>query len=59
MFSNDNDVQQTARALVARHGVGARQLIVDRIIDAIRSHDLISAKRWDAVGQLVDRQLAA
>lgn len=58
-FSNDNDIEQTAAALVARHGARARQQVVDQIIAAIRAHDLAAAKRWDEIGQAVDRRLAA
>ncbi|WP_277980998.1 hypothetical protein [Sphingomonas phyllosphaerae] len=58
-FSNDNDIEQTAAALVARHGSRARQQVVDQIIAAIRAHDIAAAKRWDEIGEAVDRTLAA
>jgi hypothetical protein len=58
-FSNDNDIEQTAAALVARHGLRARQQVVDQIIAAIRAHDIAAAKRWDEIGEAVDRKLAA
>lgn len=58
-FSNDNNIEQTAAALVARHGPRARQQVVDQIIAAIRAHDLAAAKRWDEIGEAVDRNLAA
>lgn len=58
-FSNDNDLEQTAAALVQRYGVKARQHVVDQILAAIRMSDLGAAKRWDEVGQVVDRNLAA
>ncbi|MBW6531502.1 hypothetical protein KZ820_12225 [Sphingomonas sp. RRHST34] len=57
--SNDNDIEQTAAALGARHGSRARQQVVDQIIAAIRAHDLATAKRWDEIGEAVDRRLAA
>lgn len=58
-LSNDNDIEQTAAALVARCGARARQQVVDQIIAAIRAHDLVAAKRWDEIGEAVDRRLAA
>ena len=59
LVSNDNDLEQTAAALVARYGAKARQHVVDQILAAIRLGDLAAAKRWDKVGQAVDRRLAA
>jgi hypothetical protein len=58
-FSNDNDIERAADALIARHGIRARQQVVDQIIVAIRAHDLAAAKRWDEIGEAVDRKLAA
>jgi hypothetical protein len=58
-FLNDNDLEQTAAALIQRHGAKARQHVVDQIIAAIRAHDLATAKRWDEIGKAVDRRLAA
>lgn len=57
--SNDNETDRTAAALIKRHGERVRQRIVDQMIVAIRAHDLALAKRWDEVGQAVDRKLAA
>jgi hypothetical protein len=59
VFSNDNDLEQTAAALISRHGAGVRQHIVDQILAAIRMSDLEAAKRWDEVGKAVGRKLAA
>lgn len=58
-FSNDNDLEQTAAALIQRYGAKARQHVVDQILAAIRMSDLEAAKRWEEVGQAVDRRLAA
>lgn len=53
------DDRQSAEALVVAHGIGARQLVVDRMVAALRQHDLDTAKRWDRVGAIVDQRLAA
>jgi len=58
-FSNDNDHEQAAAALISQYGVKARQHVVDQILAAIRMSDLEAAKRWDEIGQAVDRNLAA
>ena len=50
---------ESAAALVATHGIGARQKVVDHIVSAIRAHDLPTAKRWEEVGRDVDQRLAA
>lgn len=39
------------------HGDRVRQMIVDEIVRAIRDHDMTAAKRWDEVGEEVDRKL--
>lgn len=48
----------SAAALVAAHGLAARQKVVDHIVSAIRAHDLPTAKRWEEVGRDVDQRLA-
>lgn len=48
---------ESAAALVAAHGMGARQKVVDHIVTAIRAHDLPTAKRWEEVGRVVDQCL--
>ncbi len=50
---------ESAAALVAAHGQGARQKVVDQIVIAIRAHDLPAAKRWEEVGRVVDQRLEA
>lgn len=57
-MTNEAEDREKAEALVAAHGERARQAVVDQIVIAIRAHDLNRAKRWDAVGQLVDQRLA-
>ena len=52
-------ISDTASQLIAAHGKNAPQQVVDRIVAAIRDHDIQSAKAWETVGQLVDEQLAA
>jgi hypothetical protein len=51
-------VDDTATALVASHGPGARQKVLDQIITCIREHDISGAKAWEEVGRKVDEALA-
>lgn len=53
------DDRESAEALVVAHGCRARQLVVDRMVAALRRHDLDAAKRWDRVGVIVDQRLGA
>jgi hypothetical protein len=48
-----------AELLLEKHGSKARQVVVDKIVSAVKQHDLDAAKRWEAVGQRVDELLAA
>jgi len=50
-------IDDTATALVASHGLGARQKVIDQIIACVREHDIHCAKRWEEVGRKVDEGL--
>lgn len=52
------DPDAAAERLIAQHGRRARQIIADEIVAAVRAGDLARAKRWDHIGDEVDRQLA-
>jgi hypothetical protein len=45
LFSNDNDLERTAAALITRYFAKSRQHVVDQILAAIRMSDLEAAKR--------------
>lgn len=43
--------------LVSVHGRRARQVVADHILEAVRNHDMPTAKQWNAVGCAVDERL--
>jgi hypothetical protein len=43
--------------LVSLHGRRARQVVADHILEAVRNHDMVAAKQWNAVGRAVDERL--
>ncbi|RYF21152.1 MAG: hypothetical protein EOO77_06610 [Oxalobacteraceae bacterium] len=59
MSFHDSDFAVSADRLIRQHGNGARQTVIDEIVRAIRAHDMDAAKRWDQIGQEIDRKLAA
>lgn len=59
MFSDNSDSTASADRLIHLHGDRVRQAVVDEMVRAIRAHDITAAKRWDQIGQEVDRKLAA
>lgn len=56
---DDSDLTASADRLIRVHGDRVRQKVVDEIVQAIRAYDLVTAKRWDELGEVVDQQLAA
>lgn len=42
---------------VGTYGRRARQLVADNILDAVRNHDMPSAKYWNEIGCAVDARL--
>ena len=52
------DLAAAADYLMRLHGDRVRQVIVDEIVRSIRTHDMNAAKRWDEIGEEVDRRLA-
>lgn len=59
MLSSKDDIEAAASRLVRLHGGRAPQKVVDAIVTAVRNHDLALAKRWEEVGVIVDRLVAA
>jgi hypothetical protein len=59
MLPNHDTTEIVARDLIDRHGPRARQQVVDRIVSAIREHDIEAAKQWEVIGHAVDRRLDA
>lgn len=53
------DPAHTAIDLVSIHGRRARQVVADHILDAVRNHDMFTAKLWNAIGCEVDERLDA
>lgn len=51
----DLDAVSVATHTLHVHGERAGQYVVDRMIAAIRAHDMDHARFWDAVGQAVDK----
>ena len=51
--------ESTASSMIDEHGPKASQRVVDQIVAAIRDGDMVRAKRWEMVGQAIDRQLTA
>lgn len=47
----------TALDLVSTHGRRARQIVADHILDAVRNHDMFTAKQWNEIGCAVDERL--
>lgn len=43
--------------LVSLHGRRARQVVADHILEAVRNHDMPTAKQWNAIGCAVDERL--
>lgn len=57
MPPSNSDIAAAADRIIRLHGDHARQKIVDEIVQAIRAHDIVAAKRWDQLGQAVDQRL--
>jgi hypothetical protein len=49
-----DEIHMVAAALFQSHGPKARQIVVDRMIEAIRAFDMRTAHYWDDVGKAVD-----
>jgi hypothetical protein len=52
-----DDQRERAAALVAEHGLRARQKVADEIVKSVRAHDLATAKWWNGVADKVDEKL--
>ncbi|GLJ00178.1 hypothetical protein [Sphingobium sp. BS19] len=47
----------TAIDLVSLHGRRAKQVVADHILEAVRNHDIATAKQWSEIGTAVDLRL--
>jgi hypothetical protein len=45
---------RVAHATYNAHELRARQYVVDRMVEAIKAHDMPNAYFWESVGQIVD-----
>jgi hypothetical protein len=45
---------RVAHATYNAHKLKARQYVVDRMVEAIKAHDMPNAYFWESVGQIVD-----
>lgn len=57
MSERKKGAAEAAQKLVEANGWKARQLVTDRIAEAIRMGDLTGAKDWDEIGREVDLAL--
>lgn len=57
MSERKKGAAEAAQKLVEANGWKARQLVTDRIAEAIRLGDLSEAKEWELVGRFVDLAL--
>lgn len=54
-YSQNSD--HIAIDLVSTYGRRARQLVADHILEAVRNHDMATAKQWNEIGGAVDTRL--
>lgn len=57
MTYSQASIAYTAEALIGVHGSKARQAVVDKIVEAVRNHDIDTAHLWDEIGRAVDERL--
>lgn len=53
---DEKDIADTAAVVIEQHGARAGQFVVDKIVAALRAGDDDQARRWNIIGQAVERQ---